>query len=189
MTTGKQLPNFSQELLELLKYEDQTPPVEQWQPQRKGEVEITIKRDGSWWFQDEPMTRESTVQLFSKILLKEKDQYFLVTPVEKMRLQVELLPFVVRMMSKQGDGDGQRIIFSTNVGDTFEVSEQHPIRMIKSDDGDCLPVVRVRRNLEALVSRQVYYELAEFIQECPDKAGHFGLWSCGRFFLMDEDGH
>lgn len=189
MTNKKDLPNFSQELRELLKYEDQMPPVDHWKPERRGEVEITIKRDGAWWFQDEPMTREATIQLFSKILLKENDQYFLVTPAEKMQLQVELLPFVVRMMDVQGEGEDerQRVIFSTNVGDTFEVSEEHPIRMIKSDDGDCLPVVRVRRNLDALVSRQVYYELAEYIQECPDKAGHFGLWSCGRFFSLDEN--
>lgn len=189
MTSKRELPNFSQELRKLLKYEHQMPPVDQWQPQRQGTVEITIKRDGAWWFQNAPMTREATIQLFSKILLKEEDAYFLVTPAEKMQLQVELLPFVVRLMDVQGDGEQQRILFSTNVGDTFEVSEEHPIRMLKSDDGDFLPVVRVRRNLEALVSRQVYYELAEFIQECPDKAGHFGLWSCGRFFLMDEDGH
>lgn len=185
MTNKKDLPNFSQELRELLKYEDQIPPVDQWQPRRSGEVDITVKRDGSWWFQDGPMTRDATIQLFSKILLKEDDQYFLVTPAEKMQLQVELLPFVVRMMDVQGEGERQRVIFSTNVGDTFEVSEEHPIRMIKGDDGDLLPVVRVRRNLEALVSRQVYYELAEYLQECPDKAGHFGLWSCGRFFLLE----
>ena len=91
-------------------------------------------------------------------------------------------------MDVQGEGDQQRVIFSTNVGDTFEVSEEHPIRMMRADDGDLVPVVCVRRNLEALVSRQVYYELADYIQECPEKSGHFGLWSCGRFFVLEDDG-
>ncbi len=187
MTAKKDLPNFSEELRELLQYENKTPPVEQWQPKRTGEVDISIHRDGSWWFQDEPMTREATIQLFSKILLKEEERYFLVTPVEKMQLRVELLPFVVRLMDVQGDGKQQRIILSTNVGDTFEVSEEHPIRMLSSESGELLPVVRVRRNLEALISRQVYYELAGYAQECPDQAGHFGVWSCGVFFPLEQE--
>ena len=186
MTTGKQLPNFSEELQALLAQPD-LPPVEQWRPERVGEVDITIKRDGTWWFQDEPMTREATIQLFSKILLKEDEHYYLVSPAEKMRLEVEVLPFVIRLMDVQGEGEQQRIIFSSNVGDTFEVSEEHPIRMVKSDAGDLLPVVRVRRNLDALISRQVYYELAEVMQECPDHSGHFGVWSCGRFFTLESE--
>ena len=188
MTAKKDLPNFSEELRELLKYEKAAPPVEQWHPQRVGQVDIVIRRDGSWWFQNEPMTREATIQLFSKILLKEDEYYYLVTPVEKMKLEVELLPFVVRLMDVQGESEQQRIIFSTNVGDTFEVSNEHPIRMHVGDDGEVLPVVRVRRNLDALVSRQVYYDLADYVKECPDKAGHFGVWSCGVFFeLQGED--
>lgn len=178
----------------MLEDPDIIPPVETWNPQRTGEVDITIRRDGVWLFQGEPMTREATVQLFSRILLREGDEYFLVTPVEKMRLTVELYPFVVRLMDVEGEGENQKLIFSTNVGDTFMVDREHVLRMEKgatsSVEGEqSLPVVTVRRNLDALVSRQVYYELSSLVAAAPNQsAGQdeeaFGVWSCDAFFKL-----
>ena len=170
------------------------PPVETWNPQRIGEVDITIRRDGVWLFQGEPMTREATVQLFSRILIKEDNEYFLVTPVEKMRLKVELYPFVIRLMDVQGEGEGQKLLFSTNAGDTFEVNAEHALRteslgtFVDSAE-ESLPVVTVRRNLDALVSRQVYYELANLAtaskkDNVTDGEESYGVWSFGSFFEL-----
>lgn len=184
MTQLKDLPNFSEELQSLLDLEGSYPPVDTWHPEREGEVEITIRRDGSWWFQNEEMTREATVQLFSRILRKDSDKYVLVTPAEKMSLTVELFPFVVRMMDVRGEGASQEIIFSTNVGDTFVLSKDHCLSMLDIGEAEPAPVVEVRSGLMALVSRQVYYELADYATESPDDSERFGVWSQGEFFNL-----
>lgn len=194
MTQLKNLPNLPQELQAMLEDPNIIPPVETWNPQRIGEVDITIRRDGVWLFQGEPMTREATVQLFSRILIKEGNEYFLVTPVEKMRLEVELYPFVIRLMDVQGEGEGQKLLFSTNAGDTFEVNAEHALRTESFETSadsaeESLPVVTVRRNLDALVSRQVYYELANLVtaskkHDETDGEESYGVWSCGSFFEL-----
>ena len=194
MTQLKNLPNRPRELQAMLEDPNIIPPVETWNPQRIGEGDITIRRDGVWLFKGEPMTREATVQLFSRILIKEGNEYFLVTPVEKMRLQVELYPFVIRLMDVQGEGEDQKLLFSTNAGDTFEVNAEHALRTeslgTSADSAEeSLPVVTVRRNLDALVSRQVYYELANLVtastkENVTDGEERYGVWSCGSFFEL-----
>jgi uncharacterized protein len=179
MTNQTQLPNLPQELLELLKHPQAMPPVHKWKPERKGEVDILVKRNGEWWFQDQRMERESLIQLFSRILLKEGDEYFLVTPAEKMKIKVEAFPFFVRLANIEGAGEKQRVVFSTNVGDTFELGSQHALRMHKTAGGELLPVVLVRDNLEALVSRQVYYQLSDHMVLVPGTEGTYGVWSNG----------
>jgi len=189
MTQHKALPNFAAELKDLLATQDSMPPVESWKPTRTSELDICIKRDGTWWYEGDEMTREATVQLFSRILLKDGADYYLVTPAERAKISVELAPFVVRMAEVLGSGKEQRILLSTNVGDTFEVSPEHPLRLSEDHpDGDAddmgLPLVTVRRNLDALISRQVYYDLAEYVDECSDEEGRYGLWSNGHFFKL-----
>lgn len=185
MTKHKDLPNFAEELKDLLAQQDTFPPVERWKPERTYELDICIKRDGSWWYEGDEMTREATVQLFSRILLKEGDDYFLVTPTERAKIQVELQPFVIRIAEVLGEGSEQRVLLSTNVGDTFEVSSEHPLRLSAiASNSEMLPVVTVRRNLDALLSRQVYYELADYIEECADEQGRYGIWSNGHFFKL-----
>ncbi|KZX82310.1 hypothetical protein A3715_00725 [Oleiphilus sp. HI0009] len=184
MTTQKILPNFASELKDLLALEGKIPPVETWTPSRESELNIVIKRDGSWWYNGDEMTREATVQLFSRILLLDEEDYYLVTPAEKVKITVECLPFVVRLAEVSGEGRDQRVLLSTNVGDTFELSPDHPIALLENSAGEALPVVTVRRNLQALISRQVYYELADYMEESADEADRYGIRSSGHFFKL-----
>ncbi len=184
MGTGRTLPNLASEIRELVDSSPGSPPVDSWSPEREGEIDIRIGRDGTWYYQGEPMARESVVQLFSSILRKDDDDYFLVTPVEKMRITVDDVPFVVRMMDVEGVGKEQRLHMSTNVGDHFTVGADHPLRIEKNDRGEPVPYVIVRRNLEALLLRPVYYELAELAEQSP-VTGQIGVWSQKQFFALD----
>jgi hypothetical protein len=188
--TKQELPNIPQELIELLNSPNEIPPVETWQPTRVGEVDIRIARNGNWLYQNERMEREATVQLFARILVLEANDYFLVTPVEKMKITVDAFPFVIRMMHVEGDGVTQRVVLSTNVGDTFVLGAEHPIAF-EGTESSPVPTVLVRRNLKALISRQVYYELAEYMvprvamtSDETSSAELYGLWSNGHFFEL-----
>ena len=180
----KPLPNMAEEIRALVGDGDSLPPVEQWHPERVGDIDIRIGRDGHWFYQGEEMTREAVVRLFSTILRKDDDGYCLVTPAEKMRIQVEDAPFVVRLMDVEGEGQAQTIHFSTNVGDSFTLSANHPLRVYTNENGDPKPYVKVRRNLEALVSRSVYYELADLAVPKAEGSDDYGVWSTGEFFQL-----
>jgi len=184
MSDKRTLPNFASEIRELVGQSPGVPPVETWHPEREGEIDIEIARDGNWYYQGELMERASVVQLFSSILRKDGDAFFLVTPAEKMKIRVEDAPFVIRLLDVEGSGEQQKLHVSTNVGDHFTVGESHPLRTVYNDKGEPAPYVTVRRNLEALITRTVYYELAELAQESPDTPDRYGVWSQGQFFLI-----
>ena len=178
------LPNIPEDIRKLVAEGKALPPVESWHPTREGAVAIRIARDGQWYFQGEPMTREATVHLFSTILLKDGEDYFLVTPAEKQKIEVEDVPFVVRLMDVEDDGlPSQKIHFSTNVGDHFTLSEAHPLILEQDSKGAPLPYVLVRRNLRARLLTPVYYALADRAVENPQ--GQIGIWSGGRFFVLE----
>lgn len=154
------------------------PPVHLWNPDFCGDIDMVINRDGSWDYMGTPITRIRMVKLFSTILRRDGDQYFLVTPVEKVGIKVSDAPFVAVEMEIV---DGY-IIFKTNLDDYIKVGKENPIRVsIKDKTGEPSPYVLVRDNLEALLSRSVYYQLADLAVE---KDGHFGVWSGKEFFLL-----
>ena len=107
MTRQIELPNFASEIRELVGDGKQLPPVHSWHPERVGEIDIRIAKDGTWFYQGDPMERQAVVQLFSTIMRLDDDGYCLVTPAEKMKIQVEDAPFVVRMIDIEGDGKCQ----------------------------------------------------------------------------------
>jgi len=123
------------------------------------------------------------VRLFSTILRREPDgSYVLVTPVEKLSIEVEDAPFVAVEMKTEGEGDGRRLAFRLNTGDLVIADAAHPLRVIERADGPH-PYVTVRDGLEALIARPVYYELANLaLDEDGDPPG---LWSEGRFFALE----
>lgn len=134
------------------------PPVHLWHPTDSKDIGLRISRDGTWWYQGSPIRRERMVQMFSRVLRREDDGYFLVTPVEKVRVEVELAPLLaVRMEVRQAE-QGPDIAFQTNVGDIVVADRDHPIRMHGTGEAP-LPVVVVRDGIEALMVRSVYYEL------------------------------
>lgn len=143
------------------------PPVERWNPDFCGDLDMEIKRDGTWFYLGTPIGRMPLVQLFSTVLRKDADgKTYLVTPVEKVGIRIEDAPFVAVEMNVSGSGDGQTITFRTNVGDVVEAGPEHPLRFVDEDEtGGLKPYLLVRGRLEALVARPVMYELVNFGEE------------------------
>jgi hypothetical protein len=155
------------------------PPVHLWNPAHCGEIDIVIKTDGSWRHEGAPIAREALVRLFSTVLRKDPDGYCLVTPVEKMKITVEDAPFVAVRV----DRDGQALRFLTNVGDEVEAGPDNAIRVEMGEGGEPRPYLHVRRGLEALISRPVFYELVEMADERQTADGAvLGVGSKGAWF-------
>ncbi|MCC6297216.1 MAG: DUF1285 domain-containing protein [Pseudomonadales bacterium] len=161
------------------------PPVEHWDPPLCGDIDIRIARDGTWFHEGAAIERQALVRLFAGLLKREGDEHFLVTPAEKWRVQVEDAPFVLVALEPRIDARGwQQLVFFTNVGDPVIAGPEHPLRMAMDvRGGPPSPYLLVRRNLEGLVSRPVYYQLAELAEPAPDGEGH-GVTSSGIFFPL-----
>ncbi|MFT4152056.1 MAG: DUF1285 domain-containing protein [Paracoccaceae bacterium] len=159
------------------------PPVHLWNPPFCGDIDMRIARDGSWWYLGTPIGREALVRLFSSILKREGDDYFLVTPVEKVGIRVDDAPFVAVDFTVEG-GAAQAITFTTQVGDSATAGPDHPIRVERdAATGEPSPYVLIRANLWALIDRKSFYRLVE-IGEHRAHSGQswFGVTSQGRFF-------
>lgn len=139
------------------------PPVERWNPEFCGDLDMEIKADGTWFYLGTPIGREALVRLFSTVLRKDEDgQTYLVTPVEKVAIRVEDAPFVAVEVNVSGEGEERALTFRTNVGDVIEAGPDHPLRFEDEESTDGLkPYLHVRGRLEALVARPVMYELVE----------------------------
>jgi hypothetical protein len=164
------------------------PPVHLWNPPFCGNLDMRIARDGTWYYQGTPITRQAMVRLFSTVLKREGTGWFLVTPVEKVGIQVEDAPFVVVLLSVEGQGDQQSLNFTDNVGNCFTAGPDHPLR-VETDEitGEPAPYVRVRGDLDALVNRNVFYQLVE-LAEVREVRGQklLGVTSGGAFFSLGE---
>lgn len=162
--------NKANDLLSLLekagKDEQGLPPVEQWKPQRHADIDMRIARDGTWYYEGSPIQRERMVALFSTILLREGEDYFLITPVEKLRIQVDDAPFVAGEV-QQVDG---KLVFTTNVGSHVVASGDHPIWIeIDPQTAEPSPYITVRKNLRALIGRSAFYQLIDWGKEVDGK--------------------
>jgi hypothetical protein len=122
--------------------------------------------------------------LFATILRLDDDGYCLVTPAEKMKIRVEDVPFIIRLMDVEGEGERRRIHFSSNVGDHFTLDEEHPLSLERGSAEGGIPYVTVRRNLKARLATTVYYELAE-LAVLNQSTGKLGVWSDGKFFELE----
>ncbi|GEQ97219.1 hypothetical protein JCM17844_08560 [Iodidimonas gelatinilytica] len=163
------------------------PPVHLWNPDLCGEIDMRIARDGTWYYMGTPIKRPEMVRLFSGVLRHDDDGYYLVTPVEKLKIIVDDAPFLATSMEVEGKGEDQVLSFKTHVGDLVVADEDHPIWLGQDERGDPLPHLLVRDRLEALIARPVYYELAELAQPMMiDGAEKIGVWSCGAFFPLGD---
>lgn len=160
------------------------PPVHLWNPDFCGDIDMQIKRDGTWFYEGTPIGRPGLVRLFSTILKKEGDKFFLVTPVEKVGITVDDAPFVAVDFRVESGAEGPRLIFTTNVADETEAGPEHPIRVSRDPEtGEPSPYVHVRADLEALIDRKSFYRLVDLGEhEDVDGASWFGLRSGGVFF-------
>ncbi len=181
-------PEFSIGLASLLKESAQgraLPPVERWNPAHCGDIDIRIARDGTWYHLGTPILRQPIVRLFSTILRKDADGYHLVTPVEKLRIKVDDAPFLAVLLRSEGEGQKQRLIFTTNVGDEVELDAEHALRVaIHPGSGEPSPYVHVRRGLDARLSRAVFYQLVELAKS--DADGVLGVLSNGHYFVLGQ---
>ena len=164
------------------------PPVERWNPPFCGDIDMRIAADGSWFYQKTPIGRPALVKLFSSVLKREGDKYFLVTPVEKVSLVVEDAPFLaVEMTVAQGAG-GPVLRFRTNVDDWVDAGPGHGLRFEpEADTGGLKPYVHVRRDLWAKVTRALFYDLvARGEERSVGGKAMFGVMSGGDFFAMAD---
>jgi len=156
------------------------PPVHLWNPPFCGDLDMRIARDGTWYYLGTPIGRPALVQLFSTILRKDDDAYFLVTPVERVGITVDDAPFVAVDFEVADLGPNQTLTFETNVGDHVSAGPNAPIRVERNPKtGEPSPYVLVRGNLEALIDRKSFYRLVDIGAH---HDGWFGLWSGGAFF-------
>lgn len=166
---------------------DGLPPVERWEPDYCGEMDMVIRRDGSWWHEGARIGREKLIRLFARILRKDADgETYLVTPVEKIRIKVEAAPFLAVRVDAQGEGKDQRLAFLTNMDDAVVAGPEHPIRVEIGPDGEPDPYVHIRGRLEALITRAAFYDLVEHAVPGEDDTGApvMGVWSRGVFFPL-----
>lgn len=163
------------------------PPVEQWSPPYCGELNLVIRRDGVWVHEGTPIGRAPLVRLFSTVLRKEGDRYFLVTPVEKLGVAVEDAPFLAVLLRREAGPAGQRLVFTTNVGDEVTADAAHPI-VFRGAAGARAPYIHVRAGLDALIARAVYYDLVA-LGETREIGGErmFGVASAGEFFVFGRE--
>jgi uncharacterized protein len=161
------------------------PPVHLWEPDYCGDIGMKIARDGQWYYANSPIGRKKLVRLFSTILRHDEDgEHYLVTPVEKIRIEVEDAPFIAALMTVTGKGRAQILRFETNVGDFTEAGPDHPMRFeINAKTGEPSPYVLVRARLEGLIGRPVFYDLVELAEVYE---GQFGVWSHGVFFAISS---
>ena len=142
--------------------EDTFPPVESWDPPLCENVHMKIDRNGKWYFMDSVISRERMVKLFSRVLRLDGEEYFLVTPVEKIKIEVEDKPFVIVTYQKEIKNDKEVFLFKTNVGDIVLLDTLDKLRVeIDKDTQEPSPYLKVRKNLEGLISRNVFYQLVD----------------------------
>ncbi len=161
------------------------PPIHLWNPPLCDGVDMHITRDGTWYYMGSPIGRKPMVKLFSTIMRREDDGYFyIVTPVEKVRVIVDDAPFVAVYVEIEGAGPDQRLTFRTNVDDQVTAGPDHPIRVeIDAETGEPSPYILVRDRLDALISRPVFYELVGLsVERELDQGPVYGVWSDGEFF-------
>jgi len=145
---------------------NKVPPVELWNPDYCGEMDLQIKANGDWFYTGTVFKRASLVKLLASVLKKEADEYFLVTPVEKIKITVEDAPFVLTQWRWQ-DASQTEMLVSTNLGDEFVLDIEHPMSI--NINGELYIIVR--RNLLAKVHRNVYYQWIDLAKEVKTKKG------------------
>jgi uncharacterized protein len=163
------------------------PPVHLWNPPFCGDLDMRIAKDGTWFYMGTPIGRQALVRLFSTILKREGDRYFLVTPVEKVGIRVDDAPFLAVEMARETDESGVSLRFRTNVDDWVTCDVAHRLRFEAAGDGGLAPYIHVRAGLWAKVTRALYYDLVDMgTERMVDGRPMFGVESAGEFFPMAD---
>jgi len=162
------------------------PPVNDWHPELTREIDMRIARNGDWFYNGSIIPRKRMVKLFSTVLRCDSDgETYLVTPQERLRIQVEDAPFTAVLLHKEGTGETQGLVLTTNTEDKVLAGQHHPIVVeYKHSDGEPSPYILVRDNLRALISRSVFIELANLAE---NKGDEFGVYSDGFFMPLAQE--
>ena len=162
------------------------PPLHLWNPPFCGDLDMRIAADGTWFYMKTPIGRPALVKLFASVLWREADKYFLKTPVEKIGITVDDAPFTAVEMKAEGEAAARVLNFRTNVDDWVACGEGHALRFEpEPETGGLKPYLHVRRDLWALVTRALFYDLVELGEERDvDGRRMFGVLSGGEFFAM-----
>lgn len=165
------------------------PPVEKWHPENESSIDIRIDKSGNWIHEGGLITRPAMVRVFSSVLRQEEQNYYLVTPEVKLKIQVEDVPFLVTNMESFGKGRKQIIAFVTGTGDYVTLDSDH-ILVIEDHGPGLKPYLMIRQGMQALLSRPVYYQLAELCtthKPSPQSDSCLGVWSSGLFCNLTND--
>lgn len=163
-------------------------PVHLWDPPYCGKIDIRIARDGRWYHEGSLIRRPALLQLFASVLRREPDGSFsLVTPAERVSIEVEDCPFVATVLDVQGEGDARRLQFTLNTGETVIADAEHAIRVGEQANAQPHPTLHVRDGLEALISRNVFYQLVALATVQRGAQGeHLVLRSAGEDFVLGD---
>ena len=164
------------------------PPIEKWNPPFCGDIDMTISKSGKWYYMGSEIKRPAMVKLFSGILRLESDNsYYLVTPVEKVRIQVEDAPFVAVAITKEQSEGVNTVTFRTNLNDEIVLSKENPLSIEIKKNDEPSPYITVRNNLRALISRSVFYELVDLAETIPiDGVPYLAIKSQGEIFKIHK---
>lgn len=165
------------------------PPLDQWHPELSGDIDIRIARDDSWFYKGALMERRALTRLFSTIMRREDDnEYYLVTPVEKWRIQVEDTPLQAHSLKAVGEGEHQELYLTTSTDEILLLGDLHPLVVgVYPGSDEPRPVVHVRHGLEARLVTSAFYDLAGYVVENPrSSSGSLGVWSDGVFFEIGQ---
>ena len=164
------------------------PPIEKWNPPFCGDIDMTISKSGKWYYMGSEIKRPAMVKLFSGILRLESDNsYYLVTPVEKVRIQVEDAPFVAVAITKEQSEGMNTVTFRTNLNDEIVLSKENPLSIEIKKNDEPSPYITVRNNLRALISRSVFYELVDLAETIPiDGVPYLAIQSQGEIFKIHK---
>lgn len=179
-------PQGLESLIAAVGKERKLPPVHLWNPPFCGYLDMRIAADGTWFYLGTPIGRPALVRLFASVLKREGEEYFLVTPVEKVGIKVDDAPFHAVEMAVDGEGANRKLSFRTNVDDLVRCDAEHPLRFEPEEGtGGLKPYLHVRSDLWARVTRALFFDLVE-MGETRKLNGKelFGVASSGEFFSM-----
>ena len=164
----------------------EAPPVHLWHPPFCGDLDMRIGADGTWHYLGTPIGRPAMVRLFASVLKREGERYFLVTPVEKVGIRVDDAPFLAVAMEQDDAGGERTLLFRTNVDDVVRCDADHALRFEpEGGTGGIKPYLHVRRDLWALVTRALFFDLVALGEVRKlDGREQFGIASAGAFFPM-----
>ena len=171
------------------KEKNSLPPVDKWNPEFCGDIDMKIMRNGKWFYMGTEIKRPAMVKLFSGILRLDSDNcYYLVTPVEKVRISVEDAPFLATSLISEKKDNINHLYFITNVNEKILLTKNNPLEIkINNITEEPSPYIFVRKNLKALISRSVFYELIELAtKKNIDGKDCLVLASAGEVFKLYE---